>query len=72
MRNALIVGSEDHEVLDLNRKATAQLTAETCLEIVPGATHLFEAPGTLERVGKLARKWFELHLGPKAIGSRAA
>ena len=54
----LIVGSHDPVVLDLNRQAMEQLACETRLEIVPGATHLFEEPGTLEQVARLAREWF--------------
>lgn len=54
----LIVGSRDDPVIDLNRKALAQLRCEKQLEIVPGATHLFEEPGTLEQVASLARDWF--------------
>lgn len=50
----LIVGAADPVVLDLNRDALAQLKAEAALEVVPGATHLFEEPGTLERVADLA------------------
>lgn len=60
----LIVGGEDDDVLDLNRQAHAHLTCEKKLEIVPGATHLFEEPGTLEKVVTLARNWFapRLHI----------
>jgi putative phosphoribosyl transferase len=54
----LIVGGADRMVLDLNHQAMRQMRAETRLEIVPGATHLFEEPGALERVGQLARAWF--------------
>jgi dienelactone hydrolase len=54
----LIVGSEDPVVLGLNRRAQAQLRCESRLEIVPGATHLFEEPGTLEQVAALATAWF--------------
>jgi putative phosphoribosyl transferase len=59
----LIVGEQDHTVVELNRKAAAQLRCEKRLEIVPGATHLFEEPGALDEVARLAREWFELHLG---------
>lgn len=55
----LIVGSLDHPVIQMNREALAQVTAEAKLEIVPGATHLFEEPGTLDEVAQLARAWFE-------------
>ena len=54
----LIVGGEDTEVLALNRTALAQLTCEAKLEVVPGATHLFVEPGSLERVASLAAAWF--------------
>ncbi len=59
----LIVGGNDGVVIHLNRQAMAQLTAPVQLEIVPGATHLFEEPGTLEEVARLARDWFVRHLG---------
>ena len=59
----LIVGGNDIEVLRLNRQALGMLAAEARLEIVPGATHLFEEPGALERVALLARDWFLRHLG---------
>jgi putative phosphoribosyl transferase len=58
----LIVGGDDRQVLELNRQAMEQLSAETQLEIVPGATHLFEEPGALEGVAELARAWFTRHL----------
>jgi len=58
----LIVGGEDDVVIDLNEQALSQLRCEKRLEIVPGATHLFEEPGTLEQVAVLAREWFEQHL----------
>jgi putative phosphoribosyl transferase len=54
----LIVGGRDLTVLDLNREAMARMRAETRLEIVPGAAHLFEEPGALEVVARLARDWF--------------
>ncbi len=54
----LIVGGEDREVIALNRAAYAHLRCEKALEIVPGATHLFEEPGTLERAAALAADWF--------------
>lgn len=57
----LIVGSRDTVVLDLNREAQAQMRCETSLEIVPGATHLFEEPGALDQVATLARRWFAQH-----------
>jgi dienelactone hydrolase len=58
----LIVGGNDPEVLKLNRLALAALAGEARLEVVPGATHLFEEPGALERVAVLARDWFLRHL----------
>jgi dienelactone hydrolase len=58
----LIVGGEDTPVIEMNREALAQLRCEKQLQIVPGATHLFEEPGTLEEVARLARQWFERHL----------
>jgi dienelactone hydrolase len=57
----LIVGGEDHVVLDLNRQAQQQMRAETRLEVIPGATHLFEEPGALEAVSELAADWFSRH-----------
>jgi dienelactone hydrolase len=58
----LIVGGDDHQVIVLNRAAYQQLACEKQLVIVPGATHLFEEPGTLEEVAELARDWFLEHL----------
>ncbi|HEX4817882.1 MAG TPA: alpha/beta hydrolase, partial [Nonomuraea sp.] len=60
----LIVGRRDEPVLDLNRAAQQRLRGESHLEVVPGATHLFEEPGALERVAELARDWFATHLLP--------
>ncbi len=60
----LIVGGYDLEVLELNREAMAQMPCETQLKIVPGATHLFEEPGTLEQVVDVAGDWFAAHLTP--------
>jgi putative phosphoribosyl transferase len=57
----LVVGGADQLVLDLNRLAQRQLTCENRLEVIPGATHLFEEPGALERVADLARDWFTRH-----------
>jgi putative phosphoribosyl transferase len=54
----LIVGGNDGQVIELNKRAFDQLQCEKKLEIVPGATHLFEEPGTLEQVAALASKWF--------------
>ncbi|MFD9407881.1 phosphoribosyltransferase family protein [Streptomyces sp. NPDC059989] len=62
----LIVGGRDTMVLDLNRQAQQELRhCENRLEIVPGATHLFEEPGTLDEVSALARDWFARHLSPQ-------
>lgn len=58
----LVVGGDDDVVLDLNRRAQAQMRCETALAVVPGATHLFEEPGTLERAAELARDWFVARL----------
>jgi len=58
----LIVGGEDSVVLDLNRQAQAKLLCESRLEVVPGATHLFEEPGALTEAATLARDWFITHL----------
>jgi pimeloyl-ACP methyl ester carboxylesterase len=58
----LIVGGADLTVLELNRRALHQLAAPRELAIVPGATHLFEEPGALEEVARLATAWFSRHL----------
>jgi len=58
----LIVGGADPVVLDLNREALAELRCDKQLVVVPGATHLFEEPGTLEAVVDLASDWFASHL----------
>ena len=59
----LLVGGHDHPVIEMNRAAMKALRCETKLEIVPGATHLFEEPDTLEQVAALATQWFRRHLG---------
>ena len=61
----LIVGGNDPVVIELNKQAMARMTALVQLEIVPRATHLFEEPGTLEEVARLARDWFVRHLHPR-------
>src|SRR3989454_1851952 len=61
----LIVGGNDDIVIELNEQARDRMRCEVKLEIVPGATHLFEEPGALEKVAKLASDWFSLHLTPK-------
>jgi dienelactone hydrolase len=58
-----IVGGADEVVLALNRRTMARMSGPVAMEVVPGATHLFEEPGALERVADLAREWFERHLG---------
>src|SRR5205823_14250769 len=58
----LIVGGRDEVVIELNRQAYDQLQTEKRVDVVPGATHLFEEPGTLERVAELATQWFSSHL----------
>lgn len=58
----LIVGGDDAPVIGMNREAYDQMTCERRLEIVPGASHLFEEPGTLERVAQLARDWFSRYM----------
>lgn len=60
----LIVGSEDIPVIAMNRDAMARMTCEVTLEVVVGASHLFEEAGTLETVAELARDWFLQHLAP--------
>lgn len=63
----LIVGGNDPVVIGMNEAAKEQMSAEVELVIVPGATHLFEEPGTLEEVARLARDWFIQHLAPGAV-----
>lgn len=63
----LLVGGRDEEVIELNQQAYEQLSCEKKLLIVPGATHLFEEPGTLEEVARQAAAWFGKHLPAKAI-----
>jgi putative phosphoribosyl transferase len=64
----LIVGGRDEVVLDLNRRAQAELRCENHLAVVPGATHLFEEPGTLDAAAGLARAWFIGHLAHGPAG----
>ncbi len=61
----LIVGENDTLVIDLNREAMRKLNVDRKVAIVPGATHLFEEPGTLEEVAQLAADWFQEYLGSK-------
>ena len=65
----LIVGGADYVVIDLNRDALRQLPPSSRLEIIPGATHLFEEPGALEQVARLAADWFRRYVG---VTARAA
>ena len=60
----LIVGGDDQVVLDLNRTAQERIRCQNQLTVVPGATHLFEEPGALEEVARLASEWFLGHLAP--------
>ena len=62
----LIVGAADPLVLQLNRDAASQLRCENRLEVVAGATHLFEEPGALEQASQLAARWLDSHLQPPA------
>jgi putative phosphoribosyl transferase len=62
----LIVGSEDRDVITLNRQAYGRLHCEKALRTIPGASHLFEEPGTLENVADTATEWFVQHLQQKA------
>lgn len=61
----LIVGGYDHQVLSLNERALAQLRCEKELKVIPRATHLFEEPGALEEVARLAAEWFRYYLRPE-------
>lgn len=58
----LLVGGEDHPVIEMNQQAYRLLRCPKQLTIIPGATHLFEEPGTLEQVAEHATKWFQRHL----------
>jgi len=64
----LVVGGADDVVIELNEAALQHLTCDRRLQIVPGATHLFEEPGALDTVVALASGWFADHLGAKARG----
>jgi alpha/beta superfamily hydrolase len=63
----LIVGSLDYDVLQLNKKAFSKLKCKKKLEVVEGATHLFEEQGTMEKVCELAEAWFEKYLNPSLV-----
>jgi len=62
----LIVGGNDTPVIELNKEAYARMRCEKALKLIPGATHLFEEEGALERVARLASEWFAAHLQPLA------
>jgi putative phosphoribosyl transferase len=69
----LIVGGDDPVVLELNREARRRMTSLTELEVVAGASHLFEEPGAMESVVDLARRWFVRHFAQgsdRAVPSR--
>jgi putative phosphoribosyl transferase len=66
----LIVGEHDPQVIELNRQAMRRLPSEARLEIIPGASHLFEEPGTLDQVARLATEWFSQHLRPAPRANR--
>jgi putative phosphoribosyl transferase len=66
----LLVGELDDVVLELNRRAQRLLGEGCALEVIPGATHLFTEPGTLDEVAQLAGDWFTLHLGAADTGRR--
>lgn len=68
----LIVGGHDPVVLELNREAFDRLRCEKDIAVVPGATHLFEEPGALEEVARLARDWFLRHLPTAGAGAPIA
>ncbi len=68
----LIVGEDDPVVIELNRDAQRLLRCENRLEIVPGATHLFEEPGALERATELAADWFGRHLRAASPGDSSS
>ena len=65
----LIVGGNDPPVIEFNQAALAELRTEKQIEIVPGASHLFEEPGALEDVAQAAREWFTRYLTPADAGS---
>lgn len=68
-----MVGSQDQQVLELNKAAMYKMKCVTELSIVPNATHLFEEPGTLEEVARLSSTWYELHFeGPRFLRTRRA
>ena len=66
----LIVGARDYGVIELNQQVHAELTCSKQIELVPGATHLFEERGALEAVAQLAARWFVRHLAPAVVPMR--
>jgi putative phosphoribosyl transferase len=65
----LVVGGRDYDVLELNREAQRQMRCPTSLVVIPGATHLFEEPGALDRVVAAASDWFAKHLTGRGVNS---
>jgi putative phosphoribosyl transferase len=63
----LIVGGEDYQVIEMNRSALAKLKSEKTMVIIPGATHLFEEPGALEEVARVAAEWFNRYFAYKSL-----
>jgi putative phosphoribosyl transferase len=63
----LIVGGDDEPVIEMNREAMRQMTAPVELKIIPGATHLFEEPGALEEVARLATEWCQRHVELRSV-----
>jgi pimeloyl-ACP methyl ester carboxylesterase len=63
----LIVGGADHDVIPLNEQAYRKLRSPKELVLVDGATHLFEEPGAIEQVARLAADWFDRHLSPAGL-----
>ena len=68
----LLVGSRDDRVLDLNRQALARMQCQCELQVIPGATHLFEEPGTLDNVARWAANWFVRHLSMEKTWERCS
>lgn len=64
----LIVGGEDRVVLEMNRAALERLRCDKALQVIPGATHLFEEPGAIEQVADLAAEWFQRFAGTRSPG----
>ncbi len=68
----LIVGGRDAKVAELNREALARIPAEKRLEIIPGATHLFEYPGKLEEVTDLAEEWYRRYMITSPVPNKSS